>query len=835
MFRKNNYPMKNDKFYSPPFLKIYGLKVFSKNINDKNKNLSNMTITEKDTKKNIGRNFINFRKNGLKEKSEDFSERNKSALMAKYRNIYSMKYYNNQIKSIERNMGIEYNKDNKENTQINYLNIKKINLPLNHIKISFDLFKNNNNLKNKRNYNNMTYLNLSKEKQIISTFNSKSKRNKINIKSSPQIFHQYSNNDFSKLQIDKDRLQKISQSINLPSVSMMVKNKKININTNYLDKILSNIPKKSLIKRLHKINTISEPIKNKTCEHVNIDQKINYRKIYNIQHDIYENKFINFKSIIKQSLKDSPNSGRFIIKKNISSNKIFDLPPMNYYKDNYYYYNIYPSNCGWLIKDCFNHRLKWKKCHSYNTNLYNFKWKEVINNNDEFLELSSKKTQIINHFEFHSCLSNKSNLFYNFAKYCEDINIDIFQYVPFTIILDIMNFSMFYSYRKNFKQVFDNIENFIFNSKSISHKIFDRRKIPYKTLFPMKDPKFGLKLYCEINNSHYDGKNLWIVKAPNLNRGRGVKIFNNYNDIISYIKKITEGKITESELYNIKDNETNNNSDKQEKNVNEIINENEYESKDEPDYIYQSSKIIIQKYIEKPFLYKGRKCDIRIWVLISHKMKVYIFKEGHLKASSVNYNKDDFDSFIHITNYSLQKYNKSFAKYEKGNEISFQTFQNFINENNPFNFREEIFPKFTEIVKLTALSVKNKINMNNSSYCFEIFGYDFMMDEEKNVYLIEINTNPGLEISSDIIAELIPRMIDDALLLTVDELFPTEYSDECLNENKQYKSKFHVNGYKDEENMWEFVCDMKKNFDKEINNSNSFLKKRKIKIRKMKK
>ena len=835
MFRKKNYPMKNDKFYSPPFLKIYGLKVFSKNINDKNKNLSNMTITEKNTKKNIGGNFINFRKNGLKEKSEDFSERNKSALMAKYRNIYSMKYYNNQIKSIERNMGIEYNKDNKENTQINYLNIKKINLPLNHIKISFDLFKNNNNLKNKRNYNNMTYLNLSKEKQIISTFNSKSKRNKINIKSSPQIFHQYSNNDFSKLQIDKDRLQKISQSINLPSVSMMVKNKKININTNYLDKILSNIPKKSLIKRLHKINTISEPIKNKTCEHVNIDQKINYRKIYNIQHDIYENKFINFKSIIKQSLKDSPNSGRFIIKKNISSNKIFDLPPMNYYKDNYYYYNIYPSNCGWLIKDCFNHRLKWKKCHSYNTNLYNFKWKEVINNNDEFLELSSKKTQIINHFEFHSCLSNKSNLFYNFAKYCEDINIDIFQYVPFTIILDIMNFSMFYSYRKNFKQVFDNIENFIFNSKSISHKIFDRRKIPYKTLFPMKDPKFGLKLYCEINNSHYDGKNLWIVKAPNLNRGRGVKIFNNYNDIISYIKKITEGKITESELYDIKDNETNNNSDKQEKNVNEIINENEYENKDEPDYIYQSSKIIIQKYIEKPFLYKGRKCDIRIWVLISHKMKVYIFKEGHLKASSVNYNKDDFDSFIHITNYSLQKYNKSFAKYEKGNEISFQTFQNFINENNPFNFREEIFPKFTEIVKLTALSVKNKINMNNSSYCFEIFGYDFMMDEEKNVYLIEINTNPGLEISSDIIAELIPRMIDDALLLTVDELFPTEYNDECLNENKQYKSKFHVKGYKDEENMWEFVCDMKKNFDKEINNSNSFLKKRKIKIRKMKK
>ena len=40
----------------------------------------------------------------------------------------------------------------------------------------------------------------------------------------------------------------------------------------------------------------------------------------------------------------------------------------------------------------------------------------------------------------------------------------------------------------------DNIEDFIFDTKSISNKIFDRRKISYKTLFPMKNPKFGLKL-----------------------------------------------------------------------------------------------------------------------------------------------------------------------------------------------------------------------------------------------------------------------------------------------------------------------------------------------------
>ena len=828
--------MKNENIHPSPIFKIYGLNVPLKYKNDNTINLKNLTISEKESRKNFRRNFINFSKLNRKGKTEDLSERNRSALMTKYRNLYSTIYYNNQIKSIEKNMGIENNSTNKEHFQKTYLDIKKINLPLNYFKINFDLLNKNNFKNDKGKINNSKYLNINNEQKNITLAHSKIKRDKINIKNSPQIFQQNPIMVLTKFQFDKNRIQKIRESINLPSVSLLLKKKKIKINTNYFDKILSIIPQKSIIKKIHKTNTFSQSLNNKNYDQLILNQKANYNNIYNVHEKRNGNKYINIKNINKQCLKDSPLLDQNV-KTNINFTKMFDLPPMNYYKDNFYYYNIYPSNCGWLIKDCFNHRLKWKNCHSNNTNLFNFKWKEVINNNDEFLELGSKKTQIINHFEFHSCLSNKSNMFYNFAKYCEEINIDIFQYLPFTIILDTMNFSLFYTHRKNFKEVFDNIEHFIFDSKSISNKIFDRRKIPYKTLFPINNPKFGLKLYCEISKSHYDGKNLWVVKAPNLNRGRGVKIFNNYNDIISYIKKIAQGKITESELYNIKDNESYKNSDKKGKILNEIINENEYEIKDEQDCIYQSSKIIIQKYIEKPFLYKGRKCDIRIWVLITHTMKVYIFKEGHFKASSLNYSKDDFDSFIHITNYSLQKYNKSFSKYEKGNEISFQTFQNFINENNEFNFREEIFPKFIEIVKLTTLSVKNKINKNNFNYCFEIFGYDFMMDEDRNVYLIEINTNPGLEISSDIIAELIPRMIDDALLLTVDELFPTEYSKECQNENGQYKSKFHVNGYNDEENLWEFVCYLKKNINikKEINNSNSFLKKHKIKIKKMKK
>ena len=199
-------------------------------------------------------------------------------------------------------------------------------------------------------------------------------------------------------------------------------------------------------------------------------------------------------------------------------------------------------------------------------------------------------------------------------------------------------------------------------------------------------------------------------------------------------------------------------------------------------------------------------------------MDVYIFKEGHLKASSVNYNIDNNNSFIHLTNYSLQKYNKNFSKYETGNEISFNTFQLYLNSlgDKAFNFKELAIPKFKKIIELTTKCAKNIINPKNKNYCFEIFGYDFMMDENKNMYLIEINTNPGLEISSEIIEILVPRMIEDALRITVDDLFETDYSEEWVSEDGKYKSNFHVDGYDDKDNMWEYICNINKSNDKYI-------------------
>ena len=49
---------------------------------------------------------------------------------------------------------------------------------------------------------------------------------------------------------------------------------------------------------------------------------------------------------------------------------------------------------------------------------------------------------------------------------------------------------------------------------------------------------------------------------------------------------------------------------------------------------------------------------------------------------------------------------------------------------------------------------------------------DFMIDSTFRPFLIEINTNPCLELASPLLAKLIPAMVDNALQIAIDPVFP---------------------------------------------------------------
>ncbi len=231
----------------------------------------------------------------------------------------------------------------------------------------------------------------------------------------------------------------------------------------------------------------------------------------------------------------------------------------------------------------------------------------------------------------------------------------------------------------NFNQFYNNIKDHLLDQtkadklkKDHLHNLSlnkENKHKKYNALFSIPgvgNEKLGGKSNVFIDPNLYDNKNYWVVKACDLNRGRCIKIADSLSQIQKLVKKFYEGIYRDF---------ANDNEDIEYEPFKNKNNLSDQEKKNIMNRIYRSNFVIIQKYIEKPLLYRGRKFDMRLWVLITHKMKVYIFKEGHLKTSSVGFDINVKDSYVDITNYSIQKYNEQFSKYEYGNEVSFKDFQ----------------------------------------------------------------------------------------------------------------------------------------------------------------
>ena len=86
-------------------------------------------------------------------------------------------------------------------------------------------------------------------------------------------------------------------------------------------------------------------------------------------------------------------------------------------------------------------------------------------------------------------------------------------------------------------------------------------------------------------------------------------------------------------------------------------------------------------------------------------------------------------------------------------------------------FQRDFLPQIRGLVRDSFRSVEKIIDPEKRTNTFEIFGYDFMIDDELKIKLIEVNTNPCLEVCCPLLARIIPSMLDSAFKLAIDPLF----------------------------------------------------------------
>jgi hypothetical protein len=161
---------------------------------------------------------------------------------------------------------------------------------------------------------------------------------------------------------------------------------------------------------------------------------------------------------------------------------------------------------------------------------------------------------------------------------------------------------------------------------------------------------------------------------------------------------------------------------------------------------------------------------------VNSQVKGYFYEDGYLRTSSQPFSLANLKSkFVHLTNDAVQCHDNSYGKFENGNKLSYQTFQKYLEHSFPesnVSFDNTILPKIKRLITEAFIATFMKIDTNRRMHSFEIFGFDFMIDENFKVLLIECNTNPCLELCSPLSSRIIPALLDNVFRIAVDPLFP---------------------------------------------------------------
>uniref|UniRef100_A0A914X7W6 Tubulin--tyrosine ligase-like protein 5 n=1 Tax=Plectus sambesii TaxID=2011161 RepID=A0A914X7W6_9BILA len=199
-----------------------------------------------------------------------------------------------------------------------------------------------------------------------------------------------------------------------------------------------------------------------------------------------------------------------------------------------------------------------------------------------------------------------------------------------------------------------------------------------------------------------------------------------------------------------------------------------------PEEIPLSSVLLISKYISDPYLINGHKFDIRLYVAVTsfNPLVVYLYDEGMTRFAAEKYvvHVKTYDQqHVHLTNYSLNKHSKQYVKNERadaentGHKWTLSAMLRHMAEEG--RDVEVLMMRIEDLIVKTLLSAQSSIAAACRSYvayeanCFELFGFDILIDNSLKPWLLEVNLSPSLSCDSPLDLALKSRLICDVLTL----------------------------------------------------------------------
>ena len=419
---------------------------------------------------------------------------------------------------------------------------------------------------------------------------------------------------------------------------------------------------------------------------------------------------------------------------------------------------------------------------------------------------------MLNHLEHNNCLVTKKGLYLSLKAYCsKNKDVQLLNLIPRTYYLASGSKALIESRSTDMAEFLSFNNSPVINSDEDSPDDLSRSGSVCSSLKSTCSESELASTFIEPISTTIPAQNysekvppselVWILKpASKTNRGFGIKVVRGVKEVMEVVNRPDSSKKTKSK-----------------KSARESIRWKKENPETEP--VSKSAVLtkaasrlgaqegwIVQLYMDRPMLVSGRKFDIRCFVLVTNfprqGLRAYFFKDCYVRTSSKKYSLSSLsDREAHLTNDAVQKNSKTYGKFEDGNKLSFEEWQETILKDYPDAPPNIVESKFRpEIMRLSAISIaaaSEELRRTDINRSFELLGYDYMVDDQFRPTLIEINSNPCLEFVCPLLVDIISSLIENVVKVALDTQLPpptkgtrTPACEEAVTEITQQETKF---------------------------------------------
>mmetsp|Transcript_108864 Transcript_108864/g.306790 ORF Transcript_108864/g.306790 Transcript_108864/m.306790 type:complete len:1084 (-) Transcript_108864:61-3312(-) len=197
-----------------------------------------------------------------------------------------------------------------------------------------------------------------------------------------------------------------------------------------------------------------------------------------------------------------------------------------------------------------------------------------------------------------------------------------------------------------------------------------------------------------------------------------------------------------------------------------------------------STTYVAQRYVHRPFLLDGYKFDLRLYTLVAgcDPLRIFLHRRGLVRLASEPYveptMKNLAHSMVHLTNYAINKMNPNFEENTNpedasdGHKRSWEAVREHLRAEG--HDVEALIAEIEDLIIKTLISVQPSLSHFyhscqpddlENAMCFEILGFDVILDHKLQPWLLEVNHAPSFSAESELDHVVKEEVLRDTFLL----------------------------------------------------------------------